>query len=340
MQILVLDGYTLNPGDLSWAELEKLGPCRIYDRTPEEQVVERAKDAQIVLTNKVPFSRERLAQLPKLKYLGVSATGYNIIDVAAARKRGIVVTNVPGYAARSAAQMVFAHLLNFTQHVAAHGQSVAAGGWSRREDFCYWEFPMIELAGLTMGIVGLGQIGRTVAELALAFGMNVLAYDPAVETPQGGQVHFSAEDLSAGSDFPPKNRPVPGVRMTSLDELFRQSDVVSLHCPLTPETDRLIDANRLASMKLSAFLINTSRGQLIDEPALAAALGAGRIAGAGLDVLSVEPPPFDHPLLAAKNCCVTPHIAWATVAARQRLLNEAVENISSFLAGTPRNLVT
>jgi glycerate dehydrogenase len=315
MRITVLDGYTLNPGDLSWAELEQLGSCKIFDRTPDEDVVARAIDAEILLVNKIRLSRERLSRLPKLKYIGISATGYNIVDVAAAREWGIVVTNVPGYAARSAAQMVFAHLLNFTQHVAAHGQSVATGGWSRCEDFCYWESPLIELAGLTMGIVGLGQIGRTVAKLAAAFGMKVLAYDPFATSPPSG------------------------VQLTAIDELFRQSDVVSLHCPLTPETENLIDAQRLSTMKPTAFLINTSRGPLVEEHALADALNSGRLAGAGLDVLSIEPPPADHPLIRAKNCCVTPHIAWATVAARKRLLDEAVENIRGFLAGTPRNEV-
>jgi glycerate dehydrogenase len=315
MRITILDGYTLNPGDLSWAELEKLGACMFFDRTPDEAVVDRAEDAEILLINKIPFSRERLDRLPKLKYIGISATGYNIVDVAAAREKDIVVTNVPGYAAPSAAQMVFAHLLNFTQHVSAHGQSAAAGGWSRCKDFCYWEYPMIELAGLTMGIVGLGQIGRTVAELALAFGMRVLAYDPFATSPPSG------------------------VQMTVLDVLFRQSDVVSLHCPLTPETEDLIDAERLSTMKPTAFLINTSRGPLVDENALADALNSDRLAGAGLDVLAIEPPPVDHPLLRAKNCCVTPHIAWATVAARKRLLDEAVENIRCFLAGRPRNEV-
>ena len=226
------------------------------------------------------------------------------------------MTNVPGYAARSAAQMVFAHLLNFTQSPAAHGQAVAAGKWSRCEDFCFWDRPLVELAGLTMGIVGLGQIGRAVAELAAAFGMSVLAHDIYV------------------------NEPPPGVRMVALEDLFRQSDVLSLHCPLTPQTANVVNAERLASMKRTAFLINTSRGPLVDEQALAAALNAGRIAGAGLDVLAVEPPPPDHPLFGAKNCCVTPHISWATSAARQRLLDEAVRNVRSFLAGTPRNAIS
>ena len=315
MRITILDGYTLNPGDLSWAELEQLGDCTIYDRTPAGQIIDRAKDAEIVLTNKTPLLRETLENLPKLKYIGILATGYNIVDLAAASERGIVVTNVPGYAARSAAQMAFAHLLNFTQHAAAHGQSVVEGKWSRCEDFCYWDHPMIELAGLTMGIVGLGQIGRAVAELAAAFGMNVLAYDVSALAPP------------------------PGVRMAALEEVFRQSDVLSLHSPLTPQTENLINVQRLAWMKPTAFLINTSRGPLVDENALADALNAGRLAGAGLDVLSIEPPPLDHPLLRAKNCCVTPHIAWATVSARKRLLDEVVENVRGFLAGTPRNAV-
>jgi glycerate dehydrogenase len=315
MRIIILDGYTLNPGDLSWADLQKLGDCTIYDRTPEVQVVDRAKDAEILLTNKIPFSRERIAQLPRLKYIGVSATGYNIVDVAAARQRGIVVTNVPGYASQSVTQSVFAHLLNLTLHVAQHGQSVSAGKWSKCDDFCYWDYPLIELAGLVMGIVGLGQIGRSVAKAADAFGMKVIACDDAAVTPP------------------------EGVQMVLLEELFRQCDVLSLHCPLTPETANLINAQRLSWMKPTAFLINTSRGPLVDERALAEALDAGRLAGAGLDVLSVEPPPGDHPLLKAKNCCVTPHIAWATVAARKRLLDEVVENVRGFLAGTPRNAV-
>jgi glycerate dehydrogenase len=316
MRITILDGYTLNPGDLSWAELEKLGECAIYDRTPADEIIVRAAHAEIVLTNKTLLSRETLAQLPQLKFIGVLATGYNIVDVAAAREWGIVVTNVPGYATRSVTQSVLAHVLTLTLHPAQHGQSVSAGKWSECEDFCYWDYPLIEIAGLAMGIVGFGQIGRAVADAALAFGMNVLAYD--------------AVPLD----------PPPGVRMAALEELFRQSDVVSLHCPLTPQTQNLIDAERLSWMKPTALLINTSRGPLVEEKALAEALDAGRIAGAGLDVLSVEPPPIDHPLLHAKNCCITPHIAWATVSARKRLLDEAVENVRAFLAGTPRNVVS
>jgi glycerate dehydrogenase len=292
-----------------------LGDCTFFDRTSDAEVVSRAADAEIIVTNKIPFSRERIAQLPKLKYIGVSATGYNIIDVAAANEKNIVVTNVPGYASRSVAQSVFAHLMNLTLHAAEHGQSVAEGKWSRCDDFCYWDFPLVEIAGLTMGIVGLGQIGREVAAIAKAFGMNVIACD-------------------AGSVVPPAE-----VKMVSLDELFRSSDVISLHCPLTPATRNLVDEKRLSRMKPTAYLINTSRGPLIQEKALADALSAGRLAGAGLDVLSIEPPPADHPLLRSKNCCITPHIAWATVAARRRLLHEVVENVRAFLAGLPSNAV-
>jgi len=317
MQIVVLDGYTLNPGDLSWDELRAFGPCRIYDRTPPPDVISRAADAEIVLTNKVVLGNEQFQQLPRLRYVGVLATGYNIVDVEAARQRNIVVTNVPTYGTRSVAQMVLAHLLNLTQHVAHHGRTVAEGRWSHSADFCYWDHPLVELADLTIGIVGFGRIGRATAELAAAFGMSVLAYD-------------SVEP----ADVPAT------VTMVELDELFRRSDVVSLHCPLTPDTERLVDRRRLSLMKSSAFLINTSRGPLIDEPALAEALDSGRIAGAGLDVLSVEPPPADHPLLSAKDCVVTPHIAWATKAARARLLGTVVANIRAFLDARPQNVVT
>jgi len=314
MNIVVLDGYALNPGDLSWSSLEALGPCTIHDRTPAADVAARAVSAEIVLTNKAAITREVMEQLPRLRYIGVLATGYDIVDAAAARRRGIPVCNVPDYATPSVVQMVFAHLLNLTLRVADHGRGVAEGRWSRCPDFAYWDFPLVELAGLTLGVVGFGRIGRAVARAALAFGMDVLAYDPAVIDSTG-------------------------VRSVDLDELLRQSDVVSLHCPLTPDTRHLIDAERLSAMKPTAYLINTGRGPLIDERALAEALRSGSIAGAGLDVLSVEPPPADHPLLTAPNCCITPHIAWATRAARQRLLDAAVANVRGFLEGTPRNVV-
>jgi glycerate dehydrogenase len=316
MRIVILDGYTSNPGDLSWVELEKLGDCVIYDRTPCDQIVARAAGARIVLTNKTPLMRETLDQLPELGYIGVLATGYNVVDVEAATRRNIVVTNVPSYSTMSVVQTAFAHLLNLTLHVAEHGQGVSAGRWSSSADFCYWDYPLVELDGLTLGLVGLGQIGRAMAQAGQAFGMKVLAYDP----------------------MPPQNLP-PGVRMVELDEIFCTSDVVSLHCPLTDSTRYMVNADRLARMKPTAFLINTGRGPLVDERALAVALNAGRIAGAGLDVLAVEPPPTDHPLLRAKNCHITPHIAWATKAARKRLLHEAAENIRAFLAGGARNVV-
>ena len=310
MKIVVLDGYALNPGDLSWAELEALGPCTIYDRTPPKETVARAADAEILLTNKTVLSREIIERLPRLRYIGVLATGYNIVDMAAAGQRNIRVTSVPDYATLSVVQMVFAHLLNLTLHVAEHGRGVAEGRWTRSIDFAYWDFPLVELAGLSFGVVGFGRIGRAVAKVALALGMNVLAYEVS-----------------------PPALPPEGVSFVNLEELFRQSDAVSLHCPLTPETQKLVNAQRLAMMKPSAYLINTGRGPLVDEAALAEALEAGRLAGAGLDVLSVEPPPEGNPLLGAKNCCITPHIAWATRAARQRLLSSAVSNVRAFLAG-------
>ena len=317
MRIVVLDGHTLNPGDLSWAGLHELGQCQIHDRTSPDDIVRRAQEAEIVLTNKTQLSKETIAQLPKLRYIGVLATGYNVVDVKAASQQNICLTNIPAYGTVSVAQMVFAHLLNLTQHVAEHGQSVQAGDWSRSRDFCYWNFPLVELAGLTMGIIGLGRIGQTTARLALDFGMKVIYFD--VEKSITPQVNARAVDL---------------------DTLFRESDVVSLHCPLTDSNYRLVNEQRLQLMKPTAFLINTSRGPLIDEKALADALNAGKIAGAGLDVLSQEPPEADNPLSKAKNCYITPHIAWATRAARQRLMDIALTNIRAFMNGRPQNVVT
>lgn len=314
MNIVILDGYTLNPGDLSWSSLQELGSCQIYDRTPLDLIVARAKEAELVLTNKTPLTRETLLQLPQLRYIGVLATGYNVVDIAAARERDICVTNVPSYGTQSVVQMVFALLLELTRQVGHHSAGVKAGQWSSQKDFCYWEKPLIALETLTMGIVGLGAIGQAVAQLAQAFGMQVLAYQ---RTPKS----------------------VSGVTWVNLEELFQQSDVVSLHCPLTPETHHLVNARRLALMKPSAFLINTSRGPLIDESALAAALHDGQLAGAGLDVLSVEPPSPDNPLFKLENCFITPHIAWATQSARQNLLNITVSNIKAFLRGQLQNVV-
>ena len=316
MNIVVLDGYTLNPGDLTWKDLESLGPCTVYDRSAPEEVVPRAKDAEIILTNKTVLSSDTIKQLPKMKYIGVLATGYNIVDIEAARDIDIPVTNVPTYSTQSVAQIVFAHLLNLAHHAAHHAQTVRSGRWTSSPDFCYWDTPLIELAGLTMGIIGFGRIGQATAKLALAFGMNVIFYDIAE----------------------PSNIP-QGCQPAEMDDIFRTSDVISLHCPLTSDTEKIINTERLELMKKTAFLINTSRGPLVDEQALAEALNNETIAGASLDVLSEEPPGENNPLLTARNCYITPHIAWATLAARKRLLQVAVDNVASFLAAKPQNVV-
>ena len=314
-RLVVLDGYTLNPGDLSWERLLSLGNCSIYDRTAPDAVVAEAAEAELVLTNKAVLSRESIEALPALKYIGVMATGYNVVDLPAARERGIVVTNVPIYGTDSVAQMVFAHVLHFTQRVAHHSQAVHEGRWSAAVDWCFWDFPLLELSSMTMGVVGFGRIGRATAKLADAFGMQVL-----VATRTGGELPEYA-------------------RAVELDELFETSDVVSLHCPLTAETEGMVNAERLRRMKPTALLINTGRGPLIDEAALADALARGEIAGAGLDVLSSEPPAADHPLVGLDNCVITPHIAWATRAARSRLLDVVVDNVAAYLAGQPQNVV-
>ena len=315
MNLVVLDGFTLNPGDLSWDEFKSLGACAIYDRTTPEQVLPRTGTVEIILTNKTVLTRDHIHQLPQLKYIGVLATGTNVVDLVAARERNIPVTNVPAYGTKSVAQATFALLLELAQRTGHHAQTVRDGKWTRGNEWCYWDFPLVELDGLTIGIIGFGRIGRAVAELAQAFGMNVLAHSPSV-----------------------KSGP-PFVRFADLETLFRQSDVVSLHCPLTAQTKNLVNAERLAWMKPSAFLLNTSRGLLVDERALAHTLGAGGIAGAGLDVLSEEPPPSENPLLRAANCIITPHNAWATRAARARLMRIAVQNVRAFLAGKPQNVV-
>jgi glycerate dehydrogenase len=314
MNIVVLDGYTLNPGDLSWTALQSLGNCHIYDRTPASEVVQRAVEAEIVFTNKTVLDRAIIAQLPKLQYIGVLATGYNVVDIEAARERHIPVTNVPAYSTKSVAQMVFALLLEMTRHVGRHSEGIRAKRWSHNTDFCYWDKPMIALETLTMGLIGLGAIGKAVAKLANAFDMPVLAYQRT-------------------------QKPVDGVRNVDLETLFQQSDVISLHCALTSETEHLINAHSLALMKSSAFLINTGRGPLVDENALAEALRSGQIAGAGLDVLSVEPPKYDNPLFQLENCFITPHVAWATQTARQTLLEMSVANLQAFLQGHPQNVV-
>ena len=316
-KIVVLDGYTLNPGDLGWEAFEALGSLTVYERTDEALVVERALGAAYVLTNKTPITRKVLEQLPSLRYIGVLATGYNVVDVQAAHERGVVVTNIPTYGTRSVAQMVFAHILHLTQHVAEHAQSVASGKWQACPDFCYWEYPLVELEGKTLGLVGYGRIGKATAQIALSLGMRVVSYDPYIKDPaQEGPVAF-----------------------VDLDDLLAVSDVVSLHCPLTADNRELMNKDRFDRMKKGSFLINTSRGPLVCEQDLADALNNGHLAGAGLDVVSTEPIRADNVLLKAKNCFITPHISWATYDARNRLMGLAAENLKAFVQGAPVNEV-
>ncbi len=316
MRMVILDGYTVNPGDTDWSGLEALGDLTIYERSPEETVVERSQEAEVVFTNKSILSGDSLRQLPQLKYIGVLATGYNVVDIPATKELGIPVCNVSGYSNQSVAQLVFAHILNHANHVALHSEGVHQGKWSESIDFCYWDTPQIELDGQILGIVGLGAIGKATARIAQAMGMQVIATtrDPSKTPPQG-------------------------IRWVSKEQLFAESDVISLHCPLTPETQHMINPESLSLMKPSAFLVNTGRGPLVNEQALADALNEGRIAGAGIDVLDQEPPRYESPLFGAKNCSITPHIAWATLAARQRLIDSTVENLEAFLRGETRNRV-
>lgn len=314
MNIVILDAYTANPGDCSWNALETLGACTFHDRTAPADVTCRARDADVLLTNKTPLGRDIISQLPRLKYIGVLATGYNVVDIAAARERGIPVCNVPEYGTSNTAQAAFALLLELTNRTGHHAETVRAGRWSASKDFCYWDGPLVDLHGATLGIVGCGKIGHAVARMGRAFGMRVLAHRR--NPPAGGDLEY-----------------------VTLEALLRQSDVVSLHCPLTEDTKELINRERLAWMKPTALLINTARGPLVNEADLAAALESGIIAGAGLDVLSAEPPPADNPLLNAKNCIITPHIAWATPDARKRLIAETAENVRLWLLGSPRNVV-
>lgn len=317
-EIVVLDGYTVNPGDLSWDDLRSLGECEIFDRTPENQIQARCSEAEIIITNKVVIDRKLIKALTKLRYVGVLATGYNVVDVEAARDNKVTVCNVPAYSTPSVAQKTFALLLELTNHVALHAESVKSGEWSNCPDFAYWKKPLIELDGLTLGIVGFGNIGRAVAKLADAFGMKVIVH---TAHPEKYTEEFKNFDFVA------------------LDAIFANSDVLSLHCPLTAGNEEFVNADKLRLMRKSAFLINTGRGALIDENALADALNEGRISGAALDVLSTEPPSLDNPLIRAKNCLITPHIAWATKQSRTRLLNTAIANVAAFLSGTPRNVV-
>lgn len=317
MKIVVLDGYTLNPGDNPWDEIAQFGELILYHRTSDEEILERARDAEILATNKTPLSAAVLNQLPRLRFICVLATGYNVVDIAVAGKRGIPVSNVPEYGTDSVAQFVFALLLELCHHVGVHDAAVKAGEWSASPDFCFWKTPLIELAGKKMGIVGFGRIGRRVGELAHAFGMEVLAFNPHRHSP-------------------PNYRPFSWV---SLSDLFTLADVISLHCPQTPDNTGFINQSLIGMMKKSAFFINTARGGLVIEQDLAEALNTGRIAGAAVDVVSTEPIRPDNPLLNARHCLITPHIAWATLGARQRLMATSVENIKAFLAGRPINVV-
>ena len=317
MKLVVLDGYALNPGDLSWDALRSMVDVVVHDRTPAAQIIDRARDADILLTNKTPLRAATFAQLPRLKFIGVLATGYDVVDAADAKSHGIPVANVPTYGTDSVAQFAFALILELCHRVQIHSDAVRAGEWTASPDWSFWKTPLIELSGKTLGIAGFGRIGRRTAAIGNAMGMRILAND---------LVTANAPDYE-------------GFRWASLDELFAESDVISLHCPLTADNEGMVNAARLMKMKSSAFLVNTSRGKLIAAQDLADALNAGRIAGAAIDVLPVEPPPGGNPLFTAKNCILTPHIAWATHGARERLMNIVVENVRAFLAGTPINVV-
>lgn len=317
MNIVVLDGYTLNPGDLSWDSLEKIGNLTVYDRTAPEEVVERSKHADIILTNKVSIIKEHINQLSRLKHIAVIATGYNIIDIEAAKQKGISVSNIPDYSTPSVVQFTFALLLELCLRVQRHSDAVKEGRWASAKDFSFRDYPLVELQGKTMGIIGFGSIGKSVADVATALGMNIIG-NSRTQSDQSSRKNFKWANVS---------------------ELLKKSDVVSIHCPLTPETKGLINAESLKTMKASAFLINTARGPIIIDQDLADALNHGIIAGAGIDVLSTEPPAPDNPLISAKNCIVTPHIAWASIEARSRLMEIMEKNIHSFIKGEPINIV-
>lgn len=318
MKIVILDGFTANPGDLSWDGLKKLGELEVFDRTAPEQLLERAKDAEVLLTNKVIIDAKAMAALPKLRYIGVLATGYNVVDIEEAHRRGIAVTNIPAYSTMSVAQMVMAHLLNITNQVALHADAVRKGEWQSSPDFSFTKSPLIELDGLTFGIVGLGNIGKQVARMAQSMGMKVMA------------VSSKSEEVLREMDIE---------KATGYEQLFSEADVVSLHCPLTDETRHLVNSERLALMKPSAILINTGRGPLLDEQAVADALSAGKIYAVGVDVLEKEPPKEGNPLISAPRCFITPHIAWASAAARRRLIDIATQNVAAFMQGKSLNRI-
>jgi len=329
IKLVVLDGQALNPGDLKWNHLEAIGELVVYSATPVADIPIRAADAFAVFTNKTVLQRETLEQMPNLKYIGVQATGVNVVDVAAARELGITVTNVPGYSTESVAQLTMTHILNLSFHASLHIESVRRGEWSACDDFCYRLTPMIELAGKTLGLVGFGAIGRATARIAQAFGMRIIAYTPSrCKTARNPDTRCDREMFEQEQQE---------VKFVDLDTLISESDIVSLHCPLTETNRGLLSRERIARMKPTAFVINTARGPLIDEAALADALNADRIAGAGLDVLSHEPPPESNPLLTARNCYITPHSAWGTVEARTRLMVQVAANLRAFLDGDPIN---
>lgn len=317
VKIVILDSYALNPGDLSWDWLTDLGECEIYDRTPAEKIFERCDGADIILTNKTPLNRKMLQKLYNLKYIALLSTGYNIVDCECAKESGIPVSNIPAYSTNAVAQLTFSLILEITNAVGLHSQSVKSGEWSACPDFCYWKTPLAELCGKTIGIVGFGQIGQAVADIAEAFKMNVIAVS-GHETDQSHRKHF---------------------RWVDTDTLIRTSDIISLHCPLTEKTTGLVNEEFLNKCKDGAIIINTSRGPVVDDKALANALNSGKLSGAGLDVLTAEPPSAKNPLLTAKNCFITPHIAWAAFETRERLMNILRENVLAYLNGTPQNVV-
>ena len=317
MKIVVLDGYTLNPGDLSWEGLEKFGGLTVYDRTPQDKIVERIGDAEIVLTNKTPLTREIFEQVPQVEYVGVLATGYNVVNIEAAGDNDVVVTNIPTYGTSAVAQFVFALLLELCHHVGEHSKAVKEGAWAESPDFCFWNYPLVELAGKTLGVIGYGRIGQATSKIAQGFGMKVLAYDKSPDRELKGD----------------------NMKYVELDELLEKSDVISLHCPLFPDTKGIINRESINKMKDGVMIVNTARGPLIVEEDLAEALNSGKVAGAALDVLATEPPEMDNPLLDAPNTIITPHIAWAPQESRQRLMNIAVNNLEEYLAGNSVNVV-
>ena len=316
MKIVMLDAFTTNPGDLSWDDFKTLGDLTIYDRTPADKIIESAKEADIIITNKTPITKEIIDCLPKLKFIALMSTGYNIVDYVYLKEKGIPVSNIPSYSTDAVAQLVMSFILELAMNVGLHSESVKNGEWSACADFCYWKTPLTELTEKTLGIFGLGKIGKAVAERAKAFGMNIVAYTP--------RIHGDEPDY---------------IKLVSLDEMLKVADVISMHCPLTPETEGVVNKDFISKMKDGAYFINTSRGTVVDEYVLAEALNSGKLGGAGLDVLSTEPPKKDNPLLAAKNCFITPHIAWASFETRKRLVSILYNNIQAFIDGKPQNVI-